>query len=339
VTAVPGLRIGHAADLAVKSGVTIILADEPAIAAVHVGGAAPATRETDLLRPGNTVERVDAIVLSGGSAFGLAAADGAMRWLAERGRGFAVGDIRVPIVPAACLFDLTNGGDKSQLTPDDVAPFYANLGFAACEAADKSAPLGSVGAGIGATTANLKGGFGAATATLADGATIVAFAAVNAVGSVTFGASPFFRAAAFEVGAEFGGLGLPSPPPSDAAEPMTKRPLSSQESTTLAVVATDRALTRAEAKRLAIAAHDGIALAIYPAHTPFDGDVVFALSTGREGAGSGPEGLAALCAAATSTLARAIAGAVYAAEPADGDRVPAWRERYAASPALPIDEP
>jgi L-aminopeptidase/D-esterase-like protein len=328
VTTLPGLRVGHAADTAVKSGVTVILAEEPAVAAVHVGGAAPATRETDLLRPGNTVERVDAIVLSGGSAFGLAAADGVMRWLAERERGFVVGDIRVPIVPTACLFDLTNGGDRSRLAPPDIAAFYATLGFQASQAAMESTVVGSVGAGTGATTADLKGGFGAAAATLGDGATMAAFAAVNAVGSVTFGASPYFRAAAFEIGAEFGGLGLPSPLPPDTATPLTKRPLAPQRSTTLAVVATDRTLTRIEAKRLAVAAHDGIALAIYPAHTPFDGDIVFALSTGRRDAGDGPAALAKLCAAATSALARAIAVAVYAAQPAPGDRVPTWRQRY-----------
>jgi len=328
VTGVAGLRIGHATDATAKTGVTVFLADQPAVAAVQVAGGAPATRETDLLRPGNSVERVDAIVLSGGSAFGLAAADGVMRWLASRGRGFPVGPVHVPIVPAACLFDLGNGGDKSRLSPTGMASFYGALGLRACEAAVEETGAGSIGAGAGATTADLKGGFGAAGATLADGANVAAFAAVNAVGRVTFGASPFFRAAAFEVGGEFGGLGLPSPLPPDAAESVTKRRLDPQASTTLAVVATDCALGRDQAKRLAIAAHDGMALAIYPAHTPFDGDIVFALATGAREFPGGREPLAALCAAAAATLARAIARAVYAAEPAPDDRLPTWRERY-----------
>ena len=200
MTGIAGLRIGHATDAAAKTGVTVFLADQPVVAAVQVAGGAPATRETDLLRPGNSVERVDAIVLSGGSAFGLAAADGVMRWLASRGRGFAVGPVHVPIVPAACLFDLGNGGDKSALSPAAIASFYGALGVQACDAAEERTPVGSIGAGTGATTADLKGGFGAAEATLAGGVKVASFAAVNAVGRVTLGASPFFRAAPFEVG-------------------------------------------------------------------------------------------------------------------------------------------
>ena len=330
MTGVAGLRIGHATDAAAKTGVTVFLADQPIIAAVQVAGGAPATRETDLLRPGNSVERVDAIVLSGGSAFGLAAADGVMRWLASRRRGFAVGPVHVPIVPAACLFDLGNGGDKSALSPAAIASFYGALGVKACDAAEERTPVGSIGAGAGATTADLKGGFGAAETTLAGGVKVASFAAVNAVGRVTLGASPFFRAAPFEVDGEFGGLGLPSPLPPDSAEPVTKRPLDPQANTTLAVVATDCALGRDEAQRLAIAAHDGMALAIYPAHTPFDGDIVFALATGAREFPGGRNTLTALCAAATATLARAIARAVHSATPAPGDRLQTWRERYRA---------
>lgn len=328
MTGIAGLRIGHATDAAAKTGVTVFLADQPVVAAVQVAGGAPATRETDLLRPGNSVERVDAIVLSGGSAFGLAAADGVMCWLASRGRGFAVGRTHVPIVPAACLFDLGNGGDKSALSPTAVASFYGALGIQACDAAEERTRVGSIGAGTGATTADLKGGFGAAEATLTGGVKVASFAAVNAVGRVTLGTSPFFRAAPFEVGAEFGGLGLPSPLPPDSAEPITKRPLEPQASTTLAVVATDCALGRDEAQRLAIAAHDGMALAIYPAHTPFDGDIVFALATGAREFSGGREALAALCAAAAATLARAIARAVHAATEAPADRLPTWGKHY-----------
>lgn len=328
----PGLRIGHATDVALKSGVTVILPDEPAVAAVHVSGGAPASRETELLTPGNTVERVDAIVLSGGSAFGLAAADGVMAWLAAEGRGFAVGNVRVPIVPAASLFDLANGGDKSGLAPTAARSTYHGLGRAACEAAGRDVPVGSVGAGTGATTGDLKGGFGAAEVVLAEGTRVAAFAAANSVGCVTLGSTPHFRAGPFEKDREFGGLGLPSPLPADADALVVKRPLEPGANTTLAVVATDAALTRDQAKRLAIAAHDGMALAVYPAHTPFDGDTVFALGTGRREGPVDPRGLLTLCAAATAALARAITVAVYTAEPAAGDRMPTWRERYGGRP-------
>jgi L-aminopeptidase/D-esterase-like protein len=326
VTGVPGLKVGHETHAAAKTGVTVFLPDAPVIAAVHVSGGAPATRETDLLEPGNLVERVDAIVLSGGSAFGLSAADGVMAWLAERGRGFPVGDVRVPIVPAACLFDLLNGGDKPGL--DSHPSFYPALGRAACEAAVEVPAVGSVGAGTGATTADLKGGFGMAEAMLPDGGRVTAFAAVNAVGRVTLGATPHFRAAPFERDDELGGLGFPPSMPPDAAEIVSKRPTRPQAGTTICVVATDYGLTRSEAKRLAIAAHDGIALAVFPAHTPSDGDAVFALATGRRQLADRPGGLHALCAAATATLARAIARGVHAAEPSPGDRLPTWRERY-----------
>lgn len=328
MTTLPGLRVGHAADAALKSGVTIFLADEPAVAAVHVSGGAPAGRETDLLRLENTVERVDAIVLSGGSAFGLAAADGVMHWLAAQGRGFAVGDVHVPIVPAACLFDLTNGGDKSALTAAGAASVYRSLGQRACDAARAEADIGTVGAGTGATIADLKGGFGAVKSVLADGSAVAAYVAVNAVGRATLGSTPHFRAAAFEQDAEFGGLGFPTTIPADAAAPITKLNAAPRANTTIAVVATDCALTPAEAKRLAITAHDGLALAIYPAHTPFDGDTVFALATGARPYSKGLGGLMDVCAAGASTLARAVARAVYAAEPATGDQVPTWRQRY-----------
>ena len=326
-SAFPGLRVGHASDAAAQSGVTVVLPDAPAMAAVHVAGGAPASRETDLLSPGNLVEHVDAIVLTGGSAFGLSAADGVMEWLVARKRGFAVGDVRVPIVPAAAFFDLTNGGDKSALAPGSGTPLYRLLGHAACEAASERIATGSVGAGTGATTADLKGGFGVAQTVLADGTRVAAFVAVNAAGRVTMGSTPHFRAAPYERDAEFGGLGLPAQLPADADAVVTKIGAQSHANTTIAAVVTDRALTRDQAKRLAIAAHDGLALAIFPAHTPFDGDTVFALATGQ-GAAAAPLDLVALSAAASATLARAIAIGVHAAEPAPGDRVPTWRTRY-----------
>jgi L-aminopeptidase/D-esterase-like protein len=324
---VPGLRVGHAADAAAKTGVTMFLPDAPAIAAVQVAGGAPASRETELLRPGNTVEHVHAIALSGGSAFGLAAADGAMRWLAAQGRGFAVAGAIVPIVPAASLFDLANGGDKTLISSGAASATYSELAVLACEAATPTPEIGTVGVGTGATTADLKGGFGSAETILADGGTVGAYVAVNAVGRVTLGSTPHFRAAPFEVEGEFGGLGLPSPAPPDSSAIVTKGTVESRANTTLAVIATDYALTRDQAQRLAIAAHDGLALAIFPAHTPFDGDTVFALATGKRPLPAGPQWLLVLCASATAALARAVARGVYSATALPGDRVPTWRDR------------
>lgn len=330
-----GIRIGHAADPDLKSGVTVILPDEPAVASVYVAGGAPGTRETDLLRPESTVDRVDAIVLSGGSAFGLAAADGVTAWLAEKGRGYQVGSARVPIIPAAILFDLLNGGDKNAIPGmgDKSPPSpYFDFGWQACKAARPQMDQGTIGAGTGATTANLKGGFGAASHRLSNGGTVTALAAVNAAGSVTFGDGPHFRAAPFEREAEFGGVGLPAKPPADTALTKldaTKPDLGPRANTTLAVIATDLALTKAQARRLAITAHDGIALAVYPAHTPLDGDTVFTLSTGEKPLAGDPLAvLTELGAAAASTLARAISRAVFEATPLPGDTVPAWQERF-----------
>jgi L-aminopeptidase/D-esterase-like protein len=323
---IAGLKVGHATDPVLKSGVTVFLADSPAVAAAHVSGGAPASHETDLLRPGNLVEAVDAVVFSGGSALGLAAASGAMAWLARRGRGYAVAGARVPIVPAAAIFDLANGGDKSAIAQAP-AEHYAALAGEACEAATEAPASGSVGAGCGATTAGLKGGFGAALETLEDGVRVAAFAVANAYGSATLGDTLFFRAAPFERDGEFGGLGLPSPLPLDAARVVTKAALGARQNTTLALIATDCALSRDEAKRLAIAAHDGLALAIFPAHTIFDGDAVFALSTGRSELAGRPRSLVDLAAAAAAALARAIARAIYAAAPAPGDPLPTWRQR------------
>jgi L-aminopeptidase/D-esterase-like protein len=319
LTDVAGLKVGHSSDARLKSGVTVILCEEPAVAAVHVMGGAPGTRETDLLAPEETVQRIDAVLLSGGSAFGLDAAAGVMAGLAAAGRGFEVGPVRVPIVPAAILFDLLNGGDKAW----GADPPYRELGRAALANAATDFALGTAGAGIGATTASLKGGIGSASMTV-HGITVAALAAVNAVGQVTIGETGHFWAAPFEIGAEFGGRGFPSPLPKDAAHVHTKGYAGPRNASTIAVIATDAALTKAEAKRLAIAAHDGFARAIWPTHTPMDGDIVFAIATGRH-SGHHP---VALSAAAASTMARAIARGVYEATPAPGDLLPTWRERF-----------
>ena len=270
--------------------------------------------------PENTVERVDAIVLSGGSAFGLAAADGVMDWLAAHGRGFAVG--AGARADRARRRALRSPERRRQGRCRGAAPSpYRALGSAACDAAQEATRWRSarVGAGTGATTADLKGGFGAAETVLADGSRVAAFVAVNAVGRVTLGTTPHFRAAPFERDAEFGGLGLPAALPADAGAVVTKGPREPGANTTLAVVATDCALTRAEAKRLAIAAHDGIALAIYPRpHAVRRRHGLCAFDRPRGRFRRHASGCALLCAAATDALARAIARAVYAATPSPG---------------------
>lgn len=328
ITDVAGLSVGHCDDSRLKSGVTAILCDEPATAAVQILGGAPGTRETDLLEPHNTVETVDALVLSGGSAFGLDAASGAQAALVEMGRGFAVGPHRIPIVPAAILFDLLNGGDKNW----GRYPPYRELGYAAIQAAATDFALGSHGAGAGALTADLKGGIGSASTVLDHaGATVGALVAANPVGTTTIGGSRHFWAAPFEIGDEFGGLGLPAPLPEDATRLRLKfrdaGEFNPRANTTIAVIATDARLSKAECKRLAIAAHDGFARAIWPCHTPMDGDLVFAVSTGRAALKGGADGFIDLCAAAASTMARAIARGVHAAAPAKDDVLPVWSAR------------
>ena len=331
ITDVSGLRVGHAEDLRLASGTTVVLFDAPAIAAVDVRGGGPGTRETDLLDPERTVERVDAIVLSGGSAFGLEAASGVVAWLAENGRGFAVGPARVPIVPGAILFDLLNGGDKDW----GRYPPYRELGFAAAAAASADETrLGTVGAGTGARTANLKGGLGSASARVRGTPYIVgALVAVNAFGRVTVGDGPHLWPAPFERDGEFGGLGWPREMP-ETALAFPERTLPGA-STTLAIVATDACLTKAQARRLAVAAQDGLARAIVPVHTPLDGDVVFAASTGRhplpEDPGAAVTALARLGHEAALTLARAVGIGMHAATGIAGCGAampPSWRERF-----------
>ena len=323
ITDVPGLRIGHADDARLGSGVTAIVFDAPAVAAIDVRGGGPGTREAALLDPTMTVERIDAIALAGGSAFGLDAASGLQAGLVEQGRGFVIRTARVPIVPAAILFDLLSGGDKAW----GRYPPYRELGYAAAAAAAIEFALGSVGAGLGATTVNLKGGIGSASATTRDGLRVGALAAVNAAGSVVVGNGPSFWAAPFERDAEFGGRGLPSAMPADALTFRTKG--APGESTTLAVVATDAGLTKAQAKRLAIMAQDGLARAIRPVHTPLDGDVVFAAATGAVPLADPIAGLGLLGTAAADVVARAVARAVYAATALPFPQaLPSWRDKF-----------
>lgn len=313
---VPGLAVGHASEPDARTGVTTVVFDPPAVVGVAVHGGAPGTRETEALDPSGLGPPVDAVCLSGGSAFGLAAADGVALALAARGRGFAVGAHRVPIVPCAIVFDLTG-------PPAD----YRALGGASVEAAfgrpDRA--LGTVGAGTNATTAGLKGGLGSASARVGE-ATVGALVVANAVGSVTAANGPWFRAAPFEVAGEFGGLH--APPHADFASVRTKLGAAPGANTVIALVATDAALTRGEARRMAMTAHDGIAVSVWPAHTLFDGDTVFAASTGRAPPPGDPATLTQLVAAAASCLARSIAIAIFSARSAPGDRFPTWSQRH-----------
>jgi L-aminopeptidase/D-esterase-like protein len=325
ITDVAGIAVGNADDPHLKSGVTAILCEKPSTAAVQILGGAPGTRETDLLEPHQTVETVDALVLSGGSAFGLDAASGVQAALVEAGRGFAAGPHRIPIVPAAILFDLANGGNKDW----GRYPPYRELGYDALKAADTEFALGTAGAGAGARTADLKGGLGSASAVLeGSGATVGALAAANPVGTTTIGGTRHFWAAPFEIGDEFGGLGLPTPLPEGATDIRLKhRAVNPRANTTIAVIATDALLTKAECKRLAISAHDGFARAIWPCHTPMDGDLVFAVSTGHKSLRPGGDDFIDLCAAAAATMSRAIARGVHAATPSEGDVLPVWSDR------------
>ena len=320
ITDVAGLLVGNAQDAGLRSGATVLLSDRPFTAAVHVMGGAPGTRETDLLAPDRLVQAVDALVLSGGSAFGLDACSGVADGLRAAGRGFAVGSARVPIVPGAILFDLLNGGDKSWSENP-----YKALGRAALHAASAEFAMGTAGAGYGALTGRWKGGLGSASAILDNGHTVGALVAVNALGSVTVGDGPCFWAAPWEIGAEFGALGLPAAFPGTEEPPPRKR---LGEATTIAIVATDAKLTQAEALRMATAAQDGMARAIVPSHTLLDGDLVFAASTGARPLQDPVAETFALGHAAACALARAIARAVYLAIPQDGDLLPAWSSRY-----------
>ena len=308
ITDVSGVKVGNSDDSLVATGVTAIVFDEPAVASIAILGGAPGVRDTAMLEPEMTVGAVDAILLSGGSAFGLDAAGGAMAALREKGRGFQVRSVRVPIVPQAILFDLLNGGDKEwgRNSP------YPELGYQAVMKANSHFTLGTVGAGFGATTATLKGGLGSASMVTPSGYTIGAIVAVNAVGTTMIGDGPHFWAAPYEQADEFGGFGLPRPFPANALHPRLKGGPS--ENTVIALIATDAVLTKAECKRLALSAHDGMARAIRPAHTPMDGDVVFAASTGKRPLSNGIIDLTELCIAASDTLARAIARGVYEAE-------------------------
>lgn len=321
ITDVAGLKVGNAQDEALKSGATVLTADAAFMASVHVMGGAPGTRETDLLAPDKSVSDIDALVLSGGSAYGLDACSGVVEGLRALGRGYRVGSALVPIVPGAILFDLLNGGQKDWATNP-----YPVLGRAAFDTAGQDFALGTAGAGTGALTAMLKGGLGSASLLLDDGTMVGALVAANPLGAATTPGDRHFYAAPFEIDGEFGGVG--PDPASGLGRDLTSRKHTAffdRANTTIAIVATDARLTKPQCHRMAVAAHDGIARACVPAHSPGDGDLVFALSTGaRDTQEPGLIGhAAALC------LTRAIARAIFEATPAPGDLLPAWSNRNA----------
>ncbi|MET3528315.1 P1 family peptidase [Phenylobacterium koreense] len=325
ITDVPGLRVGQAHDEGARTGVTVILPDERAVAACDVRGGGPGTRETDALAAENLVEAIDAVVLSGGSVYGLAAADGVVGWLGAQGRGYglvsAAGVPKSPVVPAAILYDLANGGDKGW----GESPPYRQLGRDAVAAADRDFDLGTAGAGYGAMAGKLKGGTGSASVVAADGITIGALVCVNSFGSVIAPGGRAFWAAPFELQGEFGGLGAGPLRAGPDEWGLAKTDPKARMNTTVACVATDVALTPVQARRVAIMAQDGLARAIRPVHAPFDGDVVFALSTAQRPMGEAPDfTVTRIGALAADVLARAVARAVYEARAWPG--VTAWRD-------------
>src|ERR1700758_888948 len=331
ITDVGGIRVGHYQRLDPDAslgtgwacGVSVVLTPPGTVGAVDCRGGAPGTRETDLLAPANTVRFVDAVLLAGGSAYGLAAADGVMRWLEEHERGVAMDGGVVPIVPAAVIFDLPVGGWDRRPT--------AEIGHAACEAAAEGdvMAVGTVGAGVGARAGVLKGGIGTAATTLSSGVTVGAVVAVNSAGDVVDRATGLPWTA--DLIEEF----ALTPPPVEQIDAFAQLPSPlSPLNTTIAVVATDAALSRAACRRVAIAAHDGLARAIRPAHTPLDGDAVFALATGAvevpppadTPAAFSPETglITEIGMAAADCLARAVLVGVFAAESVAG--IPTYRD-------------
>jgi len=315
ITDVAGILVGNAEASELTTGATAVIPERPALAAVEVRGGGPGTRETKALAPGSTVQEVHGIALAGGSAYGLDAAGGVMHWLRGQGRGFAIASTVVPIVPAAILFDLTTGGPKDW----DQPPWWA-LGHAAAAAAATGFALGNAGAGLGARAGTLKGGLGTASAVW-EGITVGALAAANPVGSVVIPGSRTFWAWPFEMAGELGGQTPPAAAPVPEAYDFDRPPGSS---TTLAVIATDAELSRGQAQRIALMAHDGFARAIRPVHSPLDGDTVFVLATGARPLADPIHDLAQLGMNAADCAARAIARGVYEARGLAG--WPAYRD-------------
>lgn len=318
ISDIAGLTVGHATEESVRSGATVLLCGPGWPAAVDVRGGGPGGRETDALSPENLVGRAHAIVLAGGSVFGLAAADGVAAALSVQGIGLQLrpGSPAIPIVPAAVLHDLGNGGDKAW----GLSPPYRELGMQALGSAQADFALGSVGAGRGAMAGLLKGGIGSASLDLRDGLLVGALVALNSVGSVLMPDGETYWAWGFELDREFGGGGPPrsvmdlSNPAPDEARLLATGRLRPGANTTLGVVACNADLTTAECKRVAMMAQDGIARAVRPAHTPFDGDTIFALASGElalERASLRASQIGRIGSAAADCMARAITRAAH----------------------------
>lgn len=326
LTDVAGLSVGCAEDASAATGVTVIVPDNRAVCAVDVRGGGPGTRETDALAPENLVDAVDALVLTGGSVYGLAAADAVATAMGAAGKGFGLIDLpgvpRSPVIPAAVLYDLANGGNKAW----GETPPYAALGRAAYEKRGADVAQGNAGAGYGAMAGAVKGGQGSASIVSSDGFTVAALACVNCWGSVIVPGSRAFWAWSYEIDGEFGNVRPDVDAPLDAeqwgAAKFTPQP---RANTTLAIVAVDADLTPSEAKRVAQMASAGLARAIRPVFAPFDGDVVFALATAAK---STPEprqlSIARFGALAADCLARAVARGVHAATALPSKQ--AWRD-------------
>ena len=332
ITDVPGVLVGNAHDARAATGVTAIVFEQSCVASVATLGGAPGDRAVTLLEPEMTRGLIDSVVLSGGSLYGLDAAGGVSAVLAAQGKGAQLAGIIVPVAVQAILFDLINGGEKDWMKqPIEKRPPYWDLGRDAALAAQPDFALGTVGAGFGATTVNLKGGLGSASMKTAGGFTVGAIAAVNAVGSATVGDSPHFWAAPYEQGHEFGGHGSPPKVPPEALVIRYKGQPAPATATTIAAVATDARLTKAECKRLAIMANDGLARALRPVHAPNDGDTVFAVATAKTGGAMDPFILTELGAAAADCLARAVARGVYEATALPyKNALPDYRHRFGA---------
>jgi L-aminopeptidase/D-esterase-like protein len=319
ITDVPGIQVGNAELPGLVTGATAVIPERPAIAAVDVRGGGPGTRETEALAAGSTVQQVHGIALAGGSAYGLDAAGGVMHWLRRQGRGFAVGGAVVPIVPGAIIFDL-NTGETSGGPKDWDHPPWWELGYRAAAAASRDFALGNAGAGLGARAGKLKGGLGTASVQ-SGGITIGALAVANPVGSVVIPGTRTFWAWPFEMNGEFGGQTPPTAPPADLDYAFT-RPAGTN--TTIAVIAIDAQLTRGQAKRIAVMAHDGFARAIRPVHSPLDGDTVFVLAAGGAALADPINDLARLGMLAADCTARAITRGVFEAQALAG--WPAYRD-------------
>ncbi|MCP4749552.1 MAG: P1 family peptidase [Proteobacteria bacterium] len=323
ITDVPGILVGNSHDEKIRSGVTVIRPEEPAIASVDVRGGGPGTRETEALNSDCLVDFIHAVVLSGGSAFGLDAAGGVMSYLSERKIGFQLGDAIIPVVPSAILFDMLNGGDKDWGRPSP----YHDLGYAAAENSADDFALGNIGAGFGASAGNLKGGLGSASFVYSDNdqeITVGAVAAVNPAGSATMPDSPVMWAFPYEQNGELGGQPVPEKGASMELDYSFIPDMGTN--TTIVTVATDAVLTKSQARRIAIMAQDGLSRAIRPIHSPFDGDSVFVLSTGKRNLSDPALALAKLGMLAADCVARAIARGVFEAESL-GD-MKSYRSRY-----------